>query len=81
VRTESDGQITVLADRFEGKRFNSPNDVAVRSDGTLWFTDPPWGLTGPHEIPGHWVFKSIRKRASRSRAQVAGHAQRHRVLA
>ena len=57
VRTEADGQITVLVDRFEGKRFNSPNDVAVRSDGTLWFTDPPWGLTGPHEIPGHWVFK------------------------
>jgi gluconolactonase len=57
VRTEPDGRITVLADRFEGQRFNSPNDVAVRSDGTLWFTDPPWGLTGPHEIPGHWVFK------------------------
>ena len=31
--------------------------MAVRSDGTLWFTDPPWGLTGPHEIPGHWVYK------------------------
>lgn len=57
VRTEPDGTITVLADKFDGKRFNSPNDVAVRSDGTLWFTDPPWGLTGPHEIPGHWVFK------------------------
>lgn len=57
VRTEPDGRITVLADKFDGKRFNSPNDVAVRSDGTLWFTDPAWGLTGPHEIPGHWVFK------------------------
>jgi len=57
VRTESDGRITVLADKFDGKRFNSPNDVAVRSDGTLWFTDPPWGLTGPSELPGHWVFK------------------------
>ena len=57
VRTEADGSITVLADKSDGKRFNSPNDVAVRSDGTLWFTDPPWGLTGPHEIPGHWVFK------------------------
>lgn len=57
VRTETDGSITVLADKFEGKRFNSPNDVAVRSDGTLWFTDPPWGLTGPAELPGHWVFK------------------------
>ena len=57
VRTENDGSITVLADKFDGKRFNSPNDVAVRSDGTLWFTDPPWGLTGPAELPGHWVFK------------------------
>jgi gluconolactonase len=57
VRIEADGSTTVLADKFEGKRFNSPNDVAVMSDGTLWFTDPPWGLTGPHEIPGHWVYK------------------------
>lgn len=57
VRTEADGKITVLADKFDGHRFNSPNDVAVRSDGTLWFTDPPWGLTGEREIPGNWVYK------------------------
>jgi len=57
VRTEKDGKITVLADKFDGKRFNSPNDVAVRADGTLWFTDPPWGLAGKGELPGHWVFK------------------------
>lgn len=57
IRIEPDGSTTVLAARFEGKRFNSPNDVAIRSDGTLWFTDPPWGLTEPHEIPGHWVYK------------------------
>lgn len=57
IRLEPDGSTTILADRFEGKRFNSPNDVAIRSDGTLWFTDPPWGLSGPHEIPGHWVYK------------------------
>jgi len=57
IRIESDGRTTVLADRYDGKRFNSPNDVAIRSDGTLWFTDPPWGLSEPHEIPGHWVFK------------------------
>ena len=57
IRIEADGSTTLLADRFDGKRFNSPNDVAIRSDGTLWFTDPPWGLTGPHEIPGHWVYK------------------------
>ncbi len=60
IRTEPDGSITVLADRFEGKRLNSPNDVAIRSDGTLWFTDPPWGLFGKGispELPGNWVFK------------------------
>ena len=57
IRIEADGSTTVLADKFDGKRFNSPNDVAVRSDGTLWFTDPPWGLTEPPEIPGHWVYK------------------------
>ena len=57
IRIESDGSTTVLADTFEEKRFNSPNDAAVRSDGTLWFTDPPWGLTGPPEIPGHWVYR------------------------
>src|SRR6476646_10630185 len=53
VRTEKDGKIMVLADKFHGKRFNSPNDVAERSDGTLWFTDPPWGLTEKADIPGH----------------------------
>jgi gluconolactonase len=57
VRLELDGGQTVLADRYDGKRFNSPNDAALRSDGTLWFTDPPWGLDGPGELPGHWVFK------------------------
>jgi len=57
VRAEKDGKITVIADKFDGKRFNSPNDVAIRSDGTLWFTDPPWGLTGKAEVPGHWVYK------------------------
>lgn len=45
-RTEEDGAITVLAERFEGKRFNSPNDVIVRSDGMIFFTDPPYGLPG-----------------------------------
>src|SRR4029453_15322206 len=41
---EPDGQLTVLADKFEGKRLNSPNDLVYRSDGTLYFTDPPFGL-------------------------------------
>ncbi|MFA6043907.1 MAG: SMP-30/gluconolactonase/LRE family protein [Phycisphaerales bacterium] len=43
-RLEPNGSLTVLADRFEGKRLNSPNDLVYRSDGTLYFTDPPFGL-------------------------------------
>jgi gluconolactonase len=43
-RTEVDGTFTVLADRFEGKLLNSPNDVVVKSDGTIWFTDPDYGI-------------------------------------
>jgi gluconolactonase len=43
-RTEADGSITVLAGRYQGKRLNSPNDLVYRSDGTLYFTDPPFGL-------------------------------------
>jgi gluconolactonase len=43
-RVEKDGTLTVLADRFEGKRLNSPNDLVYRSDGTLFITDPPFGL-------------------------------------
>jgi gluconolactonase len=43
VRYEHDGSITVIADSFEGKRLNSPNDVTVHADGSIWFTDPPYG--------------------------------------
>lgn len=43
-RTEPDGEITVLADRYKGKRLNSPNDVVVKSDGSIYFTDPPYGI-------------------------------------
>jgi gluconolactonase len=43
-RLEKDGTLTVLADRYEGKRLNSPNELVYRSDGTLYFTDPPFGL-------------------------------------
>jgi gluconolactonase len=57
IRIDNKGKSSVLVDKFNGKRFNSPNDVAVWKDGTLWFTDPPWGLREPHEIPGHWVYK------------------------
>jgi gluconolactonase len=49
VRTEYDGSITVLIDSFDGKRLNSPNDVVVKSDGSIWFTDPVFGLLGNYE--------------------------------
>ena len=50
-RTEHDGTVTVIADRFEGKRLNSPNDVVVKSDGSIWFTDPHYGIASDYE--GH----------------------------
>lgn len=50
-RVEKDGSITVLADRYEGKRLNSPNDLVYRSDGTLFFTDPPFGLPKFYDDP------------------------------
>jgi len=49
VRTEYDGSITVLIDSFNGKRLNSPNDIVVKSDGSIWFTDPTFGLLGNYE--------------------------------
>ncbi|MEU0796660.1 SMP-30/gluconolactonase/LRE family protein [Amycolatopsis sp. NPDC005961] len=48
-RTEHDGTITVLASEFEGKRFNSPNDVVEHSDGSVWFTDPSYGIDSDYE--------------------------------
>lgn len=48
-RTEHDGSITVICDRFEGKRLNSPNDVVVKSDGSIWFTDPAFGILSNYE--------------------------------
>jgi gluconolactonase len=50
-RTEYDGAITVIADRFEGKPLNSPNDIVCKSDGSIWFSDPPFGILGHYE--GH----------------------------
>ena len=49
VRTERDGRLTVLADSFEGRRFNAPNDIVVKSDDSLWFTDPLFGINGEWE--------------------------------
>jgi gluconolactonase len=48
-RTEYDGNITVVLDSYDGKRLNSPNDVVVKSDGSIWFTDPPFGILGNYE--------------------------------
>jgi gluconolactonase len=48
-RTEYDGSISIILDRFEGKLLNSPNDVVVTSDGSIWFTDPPFGIAGNYE--------------------------------
>jgi gluconolactonase len=59
-RTEYDGSITVIADAFDGKPLNSPNDAVCKSDGSIWFTDPPFGILGyyeghtaPVELPTH----------------------------
>ena len=48
-RVETDGSVTVLASHYEGKRLNSPNDLVVKSDGTIWFTDPTYGIDGDYE--------------------------------
>jgi gluconolactonase len=48
-RTEHDGSVTVLADRYDGRRLNSPNDVVVKSDGAIWFSDPTYGIDGDYE--------------------------------
>lgn len=63
VRIEDDGSETVLADSFDNKRLNSPNDVVVRSDGAIYFTDPPYGLNpffgsaGEMELPFCGIFR------------------------
>jgi gluconolactonase len=63
-RIEHDGSYTVLASKYEGKRFNSPNDVVVKSDGSIWFTDPSYGIdseyegdASPHEVAGCYVYR------------------------
>ena len=48
-RYEPNGTVTVIADKFEGKRLNSPNDIAVHPDGGIWFTDPAYGISGNYE--------------------------------
>ena len=61
-RFSRDGELTTLADRYQGKRFNSPNDLCMASDGAVYFTDPPWGLPERNndpqeELPYNGVFR------------------------
>jgi gluconolactonase len=56
-RTEFDGTVTVIADRFDGKRLNSPNDLVERADGSIWFTDPSYGIDSDYE--GHQAVSEI----------------------
>ena len=58
-RTEKDGKITTLAEKYNDKALNSPNDVVVRSDGTIWFTDPDYGIPKGQtkEQDGNWVYR------------------------
>ena len=53
-RTEKNGKVTVLAERYQGKRLNSPNDVVVKSDGSIYFTDPPYGIKKEQEELGFY---------------------------
>ena len=88
-RTELDGSVITLADRFEGRRLNSPNDAVVRSDGSVWFTDPDYGILtdyegrrSPPEQPGCRVYRldPRRGRARRGGGRLRK-AQRARLLA
>lgn len=57
-RTEADGKVTVLADSIDGKRLNSPNDLVAAKDGTIFFTDPPWGIpASAQELDYFGIFK------------------------
>jgi gluconolactonase len=76
-RTELDGSITVIADKYNNKRLNSPNDAVVASDGSIWFTDPVYGIGGYYEgvkaDPEQEKHQGCRRRLRR--------AQRHCLIA
>jgi gluconolactonase len=64
VRYEYNGSVTVIADKFEGKRLNSPNDIVVHPDGGIWFTDPPYGINGNYE--GYKAEKELKEAVYRA---------------
>ena len=88
-RTEPDGSITVIADSYKGKRLNSPNDVVVKSDGTIWFTDPNYGIMSDYEghkaeqeQDGCYVYRFDPKSGKLDRRRRRfPHAERPRLLA
>ncbi len=81
-RTEYDGTITVVADKYQGKPLNSPNGVIVKSDDTVWFTDPSYGILGDHE--GNRGESELSLRSQEQRAHCRGwrlqHAERTLLL-
>ena len=86
IRVNPHGDTTVLADRYEGRRLNSPNDLVYRSDGTLFFTDPPFGLPGRLRRPGQGArlqrrLPRARRRRGRAADGRARRPERARVLA
>jgi gluconolactonase len=70
-RIERNGSVTVLADRFRGRRLNSPNDLVYRSDGTLFFTDPPFGLPKGHDDPRRELPPAVYRLRNGELAQVS----------
>lgn len=63
-RTEKNGKITILAERYQGKRLNSPNDIAVKSDGSIYFTDPPYGIKKEQEELGFYGIYRLKPNAT-----------------
>jgi gluconolactonase len=74
-RTEHDGRITVLAERFDGKRLNSPNDIVCAQDGAIWFTDPSFG------IGGHWEGEPAVQELPHAVYRLAANGELRQVLA
>jgi gluconolactonase len=73
-RTEYDGSITVLADRYQGKRLNSPNDIVCARDGSIWFTDPSFGISG------YWEGEPAEQELSHAVYRLATDGQLQQVL-